>query len=253
MATVTPFAATQQLTIVQNASRELERAQTIGEITEIRDKAEAVRKYAQSAALGLDAQNHAAEVKLRAERKAGRLLASLNLRGGDRKSINQRDGLKLDDLGISQNQSTRWQLQSRLPEDEFEEYLKSTRDAGLEIATAVVLRLARQATFRRKINGGSDAPIPLKNESKHCSASPQPPRNRANSSLDDGLSELSHHRNLLKQILEPLYATEEGAELLPAQRRVLGHILREMESILVEMRRVIVDRHDCQCQPARRF
>jgi hypothetical protein len=253
MATLTPFAAAQQLTIVQNASRELERAQTIGEIKEIRDKAEAVRKYAQSAALGLDAQNHAAEVKLRAERKAGRLLASLNLRGGDRKSINQRDCLKLDDLGISQNQSTRWQLQSRLPDDEFEDYLRSTREAGLEIATAVVLRLARQATLRRKTNGGSDPHVVARAEKKQCLPTPPQARSRINSNLDDGLSELSHHRNLLKQILEPLYATEESVELLPAQRRVLGHILREMESILVEMRRVVADRHDCHCQQARRF
>ena len=66
MATVTPFAATQQLAIVQNASRELERAQTIGEIKEIRDKAEAVRKYARRPSSWTRSQNHAAEVKLRA-------------------------------------------------------------------------------------------------------------------------------------------------------------------------------------------
>lgn len=39
-------------------------------------KSEAARKYAQSAGMGLDIQNHAAEVKLLAERKAGELLES---------------------------------------------------------------------------------------------------------------------------------------------------------------------------------
>jgi hypothetical protein len=39
----------------------------------IRDKAEAARHYARSAALDLEFQNFATELKLRAERKAGQL------------------------------------------------------------------------------------------------------------------------------------------------------------------------------------
>ena len=41
-------------------------------------QAEAARTYARAAKLGLDAQNHAAEVKIRAERKAGDLLRQLD-------------------------------------------------------------------------------------------------------------------------------------------------------------------------------
>ena len=41
------------------------------------DIAEAARTYARAAKLGLEAANHAAEVKLRAERKAGELLTTL--------------------------------------------------------------------------------------------------------------------------------------------------------------------------------
>ena len=52
------------------ATQALARAETLAEIKLIRDKAEAVRSYARNAALGLDAQNYGAEVKLRAERKA---------------------------------------------------------------------------------------------------------------------------------------------------------------------------------------
>jgi hypothetical protein len=236
MATVDRCLATQQIMAVEKVSRALAHAETIPEIKEIRDKAEAVRKYAQSAALGLQAQNHAAEVKLRAERKAGSLLAKLNLRGGDRKSINQRDCLKLDDLGVSQNQSTRWQLQSRLPEDEFEDYIRTTREAGLEIASAVVLRLARQATLRRQVNGDNAAPAIVK--MKQSCAQPDCHQNRRfNTGLDESLNELSHHRELLNQLLEPLYTNQSDADLLPAQRRVLGHILREMETLIHDMRR----------------
>ena len=56
--------------LLEDAGRALAEAKTIDEIKTIRDKAEAVRQYARSASLGLQIQNYAAEVKLRAERKA---------------------------------------------------------------------------------------------------------------------------------------------------------------------------------------
>jgi hypothetical protein len=40
----------------------------------------------------------------------------MGLRRGDRKSIDQSDCLKLVDLGIRYNQSTRWQLEATLAE-----------------------------------------------------------------------------------------------------------------------------------------
>ena len=61
----------QELVQFNQVMHALAEARSIDEVKQIRDKAEAVRKYAQSAALGLDAQNYAAEVKLRAERKPG--------------------------------------------------------------------------------------------------------------------------------------------------------------------------------------
>jgi hypothetical protein len=227
------------LIAIEIASSALAQATTLHEIKDIRDKAEAVRKYAQSAALGLNAQNQAAEVKLRAERKAGELLARLPLRGGDRKSNSRLDCLKLDDLGISQNQSTRWQLQARLPEREFEEYLRSTRDSGREISTADMLRLARQISTNDDVKHG--VVIDAK-EGKSLAAT----NGHTCNLLDDrdpllrignGLTELSHHRGLLAQLLEPLY-TDKKADLLPAQRRVLGHLLREMQISIEELQRL---------------
>ena len=66
-----------ELALLSKASRALAEVRTIDDIKAIRDKAEAARHYARSAALGLDVQNYAAEVKLRAERKAGALLSAL--------------------------------------------------------------------------------------------------------------------------------------------------------------------------------
>ena len=51
------------------------------------DIVEAARTYARAAKLGLEAANHAAEVKLRAERKAGELLQQLERAPGARTDI----------------------------------------------------------------------------------------------------------------------------------------------------------------------
>lgn len=227
-----------QLVVLESATHALALANTIGEIKMIRDKAEAVRKYAQSAALGLDAQNRAAEVKLRAERKAGQLLSSLNLRGGDRKSNNHADCLKLDDLGISQNQSTRWQREAQLSEDVFEEYLRTKQAAGGEILAAGVLRLAKiqskqqgetasqnvkAQTAGDDLEGNSPQP-----KTQRKSAGPQPPLR------DELMGELKDHCNLLDDILRPIYSgTSE--KLRSGERRGLGHLMTEIRVLLKQL------------------
>jgi hypothetical protein len=221
--------------VIDQALKALAEAETLGEIKAIRDKAEAVRKYAASASLGLDAQNYAAEVKLRAERKAGILLGELRLRGGDRKSNGCDDRLKLEDLGITHSQSTRWQLQAKLPLDDFEEYIRETRDAGREIVTSAVLSRARRFSLLRKArkeNKGSAEPEWF--DSEHNGFCELGHSDCHKLSFDNGLVELAHHRDLLNTLLEPLY-TGKQTELLPAQLRVLGHILREMRDLILEL------------------
>jgi len=232
-----------RLVPLHHATQALDKANSLSEIKVIRDKAEAVRKYAQSAALGLSAQNQAAEIKLRAERKAGQLLAGLALRGGDRKSNNRSECLKLEDLGISQNQSTRWQLQARLPDGEFEDYLTSAREHGQEISSSAVLRLARQ---KSTTNRERRTTARVKRRGKFSGEGREPVNNVLDdrdqwTRVRDGLDDLTNHRTLLTQLLEPLY-TKSDAELLPAQRRVLGHILREMQIVLQELHLVACQR-----------
>ena len=130
------------LTVLDQAARILAEAKSLDEIKSIRDKAEAARAYVKAAKLGLELQNRAAEVKLRAERKAGGLLRTLKLRGGDRKSKGQAAALKLRDLDISRDQSKRWQRIASVPEAEFSNYLRDMTDHGREITSAGVLRIA---------------------------------------------------------------------------------------------------------------
>ena len=55
----------------------LAEAKDMDDILKVRDISEAARTYAKAAKLGLESQNEAAEIKIRAERKAGDLLARL--------------------------------------------------------------------------------------------------------------------------------------------------------------------------------
>jgi hypothetical protein len=62
-------------------------------------------------------QNWCAEIKIRAERRAGELLKDDPAYGRGKKS------LTMSDLGIDHNQATRWQTIASLPEPDFEAHL----------------------------------------------------------------------------------------------------------------------------------
>ena len=126
------------------ARQELALAHDIGEVKDIRDKAEALRAYAKQAGEGLDMQNQCAEIKIRAERRAGELLKETVQRGGDRKSKSH-DPTLIRGLpeGISHDQSSRWQKVASVPEKRFDEHVEQVKAQGEELTTAGVLRLAQ--------------------------------------------------------------------------------------------------------------
>ena len=81
--------------------------------------------YAAQAGAGLEAQNQFAEIKLRAERKAGEFLQGLERKAGARTDLTSVHGgtrLKetMRDAGISKITAFRWQQAATVPEDEFE-------------------------------------------------------------------------------------------------------------------------------------
>ena len=107
-ATVEPGpSADGRLALLDQARHAIATAESMDEVKDIRDKAEAARKYAESASLGLEAQNYAAEVKLRADLKAGELIAKLKLHCGDRRSQDPYDLVTLEEMGISKYHSSR--------------------------------------------------------------------------------------------------------------------------------------------------
>jgi hypothetical protein len=221
------FAKAHELAVLDHASRILAEAKSLDEIKGIRDKAEAARTYVRAAQLGLELQNRAAEVKLRAERKAGGMLKALNLRGGSRKSKGHRDPLKLKDLGISRNQSKRWQLIASVSDDEFGKYLTDTAGDGREITSAGLLRIASKHTseprsglrteFATTISVGAD------NRAPH-----------------EALEELRNHCHLLADILRPIYETPNG-ELKRGEKRVIGRLIGEMTVLIAQLAKTMTN------------
>jgi len=134
----------------------------VKEAKALRDKAEAVRSYAKAAELGLDIQNNAAEIKIRAERRAGELLVEMEKHKGaaTRSHDVTASPPKLDDLGISKMQSSRWQQEARVPEDTFVRHVVETKEAGKEVTTNGILRLAQEERRQERINEMSTAEFP---------------------------------------------------------------------------------------------
>ena len=129
-------------------------ADRVEDVKEIRDKAEAVRTYAERAGLGLEQQNAAAEVRLRAERRAGEMIAKMALHGGDRRGTDADDRVTLGDLGVSKDQSARWQKLARVKPGDFDAHVAAVKERGEELTTAGLLRLAKPARKRTAAKAG---------------------------------------------------------------------------------------------------
>jgi hypothetical protein len=132
---------------IEAASQLLAEANTIEEVTEIRNYAEAVRLVARQAKAGLQVQNQAAEIKLRAERRAGEMLASI------KRAKNQHDAHHSDDkqtysqivkehIGHGQI-AHNWQRIAAIPERDFEQHIQTTKDNQEELTTAGTVRVAK--------------------------------------------------------------------------------------------------------------
>lgn len=158
------------LIIYDAAKTALDKARRIDEVKDIHDKVEAVRVYATLVG-DKDLLIWSSEIKLQAERKGGELLTEMGERGerdpgkgGDRKSPSQGGRVKLADLGISFNQSSRWQLVAKLSEHDFQEWLDDFRYEEDRVPTSASLR-----SFAERLLG-------VKNEKQSAPKSDDPKR-----------------------------------------------------------------------------
>ena len=174
----------------------------------------------------------------------------MTLRGGDRRSKNHNERLKLDDLGISRNQSTRWQMQAKVPENVFRKHIKLTCDAGKELTSARLMRVAKQWAESRRASGrvhdqnGKDAKRNgyLSSNGLHASNGRSPIN-----SVAEIVTELTNHHQLLDNVLQPIYSGE-ATILAAAERRVLRYLLLETQKLLGRLDKWQHRASQCTCR-----
>jgi phage N-6-adenine-methyltransferase len=139
-------AAVTSLAKISEARRALALAQTLEDVLTIRDQAKAWEACMKIVGESLSAVQDAGEVKLRAERRAGAILAGMEKQSGSRgvgKKVESRDVTPLSELGINKMQSARWQREAAVDDDTFENYLASCREEQREITQSGLLNIAK--------------------------------------------------------------------------------------------------------------
>ena len=121
------------LALYDKARTALAAAKRVDEAKDIRDKAVAMQVYAKQAKDRTLVED-ATDIRMRAERRAGELLAEMQKNKGAVAGKTGRKGQpvldakpKLSDFGVSKTQSSQWQALAALPQDKFESVVAETR------------------------------------------------------------------------------------------------------------------------------
>lgn len=127
----------------------------VDEVKDIRDKAEAMAAYARQAK-DTELVQWATEIKVRAERRAGQMLAEMPKAEGAKGQLVSRGVIggntmvppinqakTLADIGITKNESSRWQKLAAVTDTQFEEAVAAAKEVAGEVTTAAMLRAAK--------------------------------------------------------------------------------------------------------------
>jgi len=126
------------------ARQALVEAHSVDEVKGIRDKAEALRIYAQQAK-DTQLEYYAAEIRVRAERRAGELLRDTgkDKGGGDTSTGSRARPVQtvptLSDMNITKDQSSQWQRLASVPEETFEKKIAEAKDSDEPLSLRRIL------------------------------------------------------------------------------------------------------------------
>jgi len=148
------MASVNTLANLDRARIALEKARTLPEVKKIRDIAEAARVYAKAAHLSKESLDYAAELKLSAERKAGRVLARLQKSSGGRpdKTAARLAGVSeyqktLEETDTPTRTARYWQEVAAIPEETVKSYVtKAKLDDKNPITTSGLIRFHDRLT-----------------------------------------------------------------------------------------------------------
>lgn len=145
----------------EQARTALAECQRVDEVKDIRDKAEAMAAYARQAK-DQDLIQMATEIKVRAERKAGEMLAVSEKQNGGHAMKARSDASteippRLSDLGITKDQSSRWQSLASMSDTHFETAVATAKQSAGEVTTAFMLREAKRGKPAAKPKTGAKA------------------------------------------------------------------------------------------------
>jgi hypothetical protein len=128
--------------------RILAQATKIDTVTDIRDKVKALEAYAKTIHASTEEINQFVMARLKAERKAGQILAEQLHRGGNGNNQYQKEQRSttstLADLGISKYHAGRWQAIASIPDDVFEQELAHLIERNVELSTSHFFTLANR-------------------------------------------------------------------------------------------------------------
>lgn len=134
----------------------LAEAHRVDEVKDIRDKAEAMAAYARQAKDN-ELIQYATEIKVRAERRCGELLARTEKHNGGRPGKNPSDDSRgstptLREMGLTYDESSRYQQLAAMPVDHFETAVATAKATAGEVTTAFMLREAKRHAPPKKLS-----------------------------------------------------------------------------------------------------
>lgn len=155
-----------QLTKYDAARYALSVAVEVDEVKDIRDKAEAMAAYARQAK-DTELVQWATEIKVRAERRAGQMLAEMPKQdGGHAAKVKARSHdvtevpKTLSEIGITKNESSRWQKLAAVSDQQFEHAVAAAKEVAGEVTTAAMLRAAKTDEPQKPVAPVKLAPVP---------------------------------------------------------------------------------------------
>lgn len=148
---------THQLARYENARSALAAVHSYDEVKDIMDQAERASLYARQAN-DSELIKYATEIRVRAQRRAGEMLAVTEKAPAGRPAVNRSSDTTnspatLSDMGITKDQSSNWQTLATMSDEHFEATVEAAKDTAGEVTTAFMLREAKRGKHGKPKTG----------------------------------------------------------------------------------------------------